>query len=402
MTLHDELKYLLEKYLSHQLREEERTRFLFLLHQHENQSLLEDLIESVLNQGHDQEPLASNKQQIFEAVIKEAEIRTPSAQAEIIDSFTRHQNRPRWILYVAAAVLFLSAGTWLLTNQGLKIHQEMAKNKAVGMLPVGNGALLTLADGSEVVLNDAKKGLLKSEKGLRILKSNKEEITYSNTGSAGAADITRYNTITTLKGGQYHITLPDKTNVWLNAASSLKFPLSFSAKNRTVILSGEGYFEVSRDTNRPFIVKVNDMQVNVLGTHFNVMAYNDEGTVETTLVKGSVQLSNHGEHVVLKPGQQGRLSQQSEKFTISRPRIDQIMAWKNGEFRFENTEIGTIMRQLSRWYDLSVVYKGDISEVKLSGVLSRKEEVSQLLEILEATHKVHFDIKGNKITVLPD
>lgn len=303
--------------------------------------------------------------------------------------------------YAAAVIILLCAGVLFWINKQ-PAPASASKPQMTALTPVDDDSkvFLTLADGSRHALDNRQSGVLQTEEGLRIEQSPDGGIAYKKE-IPGNLDTTRYNTVTTLRGGQYQLTLPDGTRVWLNAASSLKFPVSFSETTRTVMLSGEGYFEVAKDASRPFIVKVNDMQVNVLGTHFNIMAYKEEHTVETTLIEGTVQLSNEGERAILDPGQQGSLSEHG-KFSISRPDLRTVMAWKNGEFRFVDENVEAIMRQIARWYDLSVDYKGDLSDIRLSGTLSKKEDVSHLLEILETTGRVRFNRDGDKVIVLPD
>lgn len=394
MTTRDELKYLLECYLNNHLTVKEKARFLFLLRQDANRTFAADLIESILNQRPDPDrlPPEIDKQQIFETILEQAQVREASVSRQWRG----------WMPYAAAVVILICAGALFWINKQ-SVPGAANRPQMTALTPADDDSkvFLTLADGSRHALDKGQNKVLQTEKGLIIEQSPDGGIAYRNEKIPGNPDTTRYNTVTTLRGGQYHITLPDGTRVWLNAVSSLKFPVSFSETTRTVTLSGEGYFEVAKDTSRPFIVKVNDMQVNVLGTHFNIMAYKEENTVETTLIEGSVQLSSEGERAILNPGQQGSLSQQG-KFSISRPDLRTVMAWKNGEFRFVDENVETIMRQIARWYDLSVDYKGDLSGIRLSGALSKKEDVSHLLEILETTGRVRFNTNGDSVIVLPD
>lgn len=276
--------------------------------------------------------------------------------------------------------------------------------------PGGNKATLILADGRRIVLDSAGAGIIGVEGDLQIIKPEDGAIVYKAGTPHRQAGTVLYNTIITPRGGQHHVTLPDGTKVWLNSASSLRYPIAFEGSNREVYLSGEGYFEVAtalseKGMRRSFIVSVHttrkdDMKVSVLGTKFNIMGYSDEEVVKTTLVEGRVELSHNSRNAAIVPGQQATLTKTDSGFTLAKADIRQALAWKNGEFRFEKMSIKGIMRQLSRWYETEVEFKGNVDGAHLSGVFSRTEDIKQLLEVLETTGLVAFQIKGKKITVL--
>jgi ferric-dicitrate binding protein FerR (iron transport regulator) len=213
-----------------------------------------------------------------------------------------------------------------------------------------------------------------------------------------------YNTIATPRGGQYQLVLADGSKVWLNASSGLRYPTAFTGKERRVELTGEGYFEVAKNASMPFHVQVNQMDVEVLGTHFNINAYDDESAVKTTLLEGSVKVvkretANVKENpIVLQPGQQAEMKPHSPLAINHSPNIEEVMAWKNGLFQFKAAGIETVLRQAARWYDVEFVYKGNIPE-KFSGQISRSANAEQLLKILELTGKVKFEINGKTIIV---
>ena len=234
---------------------------------------------------------------------------------------------------------------------------------------------------------------------IKIIKLNNGQLAYKPL--QGKASEAAYNTLATPKGGQYTITLSDGTRVWLNAASSLRFPAAFTGRTRVVELTGEGYFEVAKDPTMPFKVKAKGMEVEVLGTHFNINAYADENTVNTTLLEGSVKVAKGNENKKIKPGQQAVIRDNGDLSIVNAINVEEVIAWKNNEFRFEHIKVSKIMRQVARWYDVEIEYEKNVPDVELSGIISRKEEVSQLLEILEATHKIQFQLSGNKIMVLP-
>jgi ferric-dicitrate binding protein FerR (iron transport regulator) len=208
------------------------------------------------------------------------------------------------------------------------------------------------------------------------------------------------NTIQTPRGGQYQVILPDGTKVWLNAASSLTYPTAFTGGDRAVQLRGEAYFEVAGNKEKPFKVMVGNMQVNVLGTHFNVMAYEDENAIQTTLLEGAVQVTNGGVSHLLKPGQEGRLDRSSDAFRLLDVDADEAVAWKNGVFQFGGISIETVMRQIVRWYDVDVEYQGRTNE-HFRGTISRSANASEVFKMLELTGAVHFTIDGKKVIVKP-
>lgn len=271
------------------------------------------------------------------------------------------------------------------------------------ILPGGNKAILTLANGKQIILTNAKNGLLAQQGSTQINKTGSGQIIYNASGTANSTD-TSYNTITTPRGGQYVVVLPDSSKVYLNAASSLRFPAAFAGKLRTVMLTGEAYFEVAHNKAKPFHVITKGQTVEVMGTHFNINAYNDEKAIKTTLLEGSVRVSDAGKTAMLTPGEQ---SQISDPFIAVRgitidpnANTDEAVAWKNGFFQFENADIQTIMRQFSRWYDVDVVFRGAVQERLFSGEIHRNLTVLQALELLNYAN-VHFNIDGKKIIVSP-
>ena len=305
----------------------------------------------------------------------------------------------------AAVILFFCCGSvvyYLLYRSAQNNKQSagtVAKVKQNKVMPGNNKAVLILGDGSKIILDSSGNGMIAQQQNIGIVKLDNGQLTYT-TLQAKPGD-TIYNTLSTPKGGQYAITLSDGTKVWLNAASSLRFPAAFIGKSRVVELTGEAYFEVAKNPAMPFKVKVKNMEVEVLGTHFNVNAYEDENTVSTTLLEGSVKVTSGNDHKTISPAQQVIMNENGSLNVADNVDVEEVIAWKNGELRFENTKVSKIMRQLARWYDVEIAYQGNVPDVALSGIISRKEDVSQLLEILEATHKVHFQMTGNHIVVMP-
>ncbi len=303
----------------------------------------------------------------------------------------------RTLTRAAAILVFASAGLYLLYNHHPGRLQPIVNNKVYknDIAPGGNKAILTLADGSKLVLNNSKNGALATQSGTQIVK---QDSTLSYKTTVGNNSQVSYNTITTPYGGQYQLVLADGTKVWLNAASSLRYPTSFTGKDRSVELTGEAYFEVAKNKNQPFNVKTATQTVQVLGTHFNVNAYSDEKAVKTTLLEGSVKVSSATANVMISPGQQSALAKNG-LFVIDKDLdTDEIVAWKNGVFQFNEADIQTIMRQIARWYNIDVEFKGTIPANTYHGKISRNSNVSQVLKILELSG-INFTIEGRKITV---
>ncbi|WP_167667836.1 FecR family protein [Mucilaginibacter gossypiicola] len=266
-------------------------------------------------------------------------------------------------------------------------------------LPPGtNKAVLTLANGRHLNLSDATNGRLYQQQGIKIVKAQSGQVVFDYSGNQATAE---QNTITTPNGGQWQIKLPDGSQVWLNAASSLTFPTSFShGINRIVKLSGEGYFEVAKDAEHPFIVISGDQRVEVLGTHFNISSYADEPSIKTTLLEGRVKVSLLGNvtPMFLKPGEQSVAN--GHQLDVKPVDTEEALAWRNGYFQFDDETVSSIMRKLSRWYDVDVRYEGNISDEGLNGRVSRNKNISQVIKALEATQTVHFRLEGRRITVM--
>ncbi|MEJ2903641.1 FecR family protein [Pedobacter panaciterrae] len=276
--------------------------------------------------------------------------------------------------------------------------------------PGGNKAFLTLADGKRISLTDAANGEVVKQEGLVINKTADGQLVYtvSDSEPQGKNGAQLFNTIETPNGGKYQVNLPDGTRVWLNAASLLRYPTKFSGSKRVVELTGEGYFEVAKLPGKiPFIVKSEGQEVEVLGTHFNINSYEDEGPIKTTLLEGSVRVIRSkssgnapDNNVLLRPGEQSELGDQ--KINVKEVNTESILAWKDGDFVFDGDDLKSIMRKVARWYDVEVIYKGEFDDVKFGGLISRSKNISSVLGIMESTNKIHFVIEGNRITVLRD
>jgi len=269
------------------------------------------------------------------------------------------------------------------------------------ILPGGNKAILTLASGQIINLDTIANGNLATQGHTAIVKTADGQLSYNNKDAA--AEI-YYNTVSTPKGGQYQLKLSDGTLITMNAASSIRFPTAFTGTQRVVELDGEAYFEVAKNPTMPFIVKSKTgMNVQVFGTHFNVMAYEEEQDARTTLIEGAVKVSNGSSAVMLKPGQQALSANSNASSPIrinNEPDIEEAIAWKNGIFQFNNADLKTVMRQIARWYDVEISYNERVPEKRFTGRVSRNLKASELLSGIEYVG-VHFKIEGKKIEVLP-
>ncbi|MCU7547979.1 FecR domain-containing protein [Chitinophagaceae bacterium LB-8] len=383
---------LLEKYLSGSLSEEERVQLNRMLEEKQHQEQLEAILDKELEEHtFESDEDSALLGQIQENVQKA--IRREEKSAKVV--------RMNWRRMAVAAVFILLLGSgafWLWksqkTKQEIAISTQPKVNKDIA--PGSNKAILRLADGTEIVLDSARKGTLAQQDMVKIIMLDNGQVSYHSQN--GKPNEILYNTITTPKGGQYQLVLADGTKVWLNAASSLHFPAAFAGKERVVELKGEGYFEVARNITMPFHVRVNGTDIQVLGTHFNINAYNNESAMLTTLLEGSVKVSKGTQTRMLKPGQQAAIGRGEQILVENDVNLDEVIAWKNGLFQFQSADLETILRQASRWYDIEVEYRDKISE-RFSGQISRNVNISQLLKILELTGKVQFEIEGRKIIV---
>ena len=330
----------------------------------------------------------------------------PSGQANEISSSIRLPKKYISVRRLAAiaAVFLLLTGTGLVLWIHRPHQQPLATQKPAPVWkndvePGGNKAVLTLSDGSQINLNGADNGDLAQQGNTKVIKLAGGQLAYHTTGPAAKEIL--YNTMSTPRGGQYQLSLPDGTRVWLNASSSITYPTAFSGKERKVVMSGEAYFEVTSRPLMPFKVLAQDMEVNVVGTHFNVNAYADESSVSTTLLEGAVKVSA-GSHLpmLIKPGQQAVYGAGTGLSLVADADTEESIAWKEGLFSFNGADLPSIMRQLARWYDLDIRYEGPISKRRFTGKVFRNLKLSETLKVLELNH-IHFRIEGNRVMVMP-
>lgn len=308
-----------------------------------------------------------------------------------------------WIFKAAVILIAIMAGTYIYYfNQTNPAHvlTTSAKTNKKTIVPGGNNAVLLLADGSQIILNTTSDGQLTNQSGVEVIKTKSGELLYRFAGNATAKAAT-INTVSTPRGGQYHLILVDGTEVWLNASSSVKFPTAFVGNERKVEVTGEVYFEVAKNKAKPFIVHTNQSDIKVLGTHFNVNTYADEAYERTTLLEGSIEIKRSAKKALLKPGQQAILNAKADDIKVAEIEdTEAVIAWKNGYFQFEKSDLPSVMRQVSRWYNAEVIYNGKIPAKQLSGKIPRSVNVEKLVEML-AYNGIRCKVEYNQITINP-
>lgn len=309
----------------------------------------------------------------------------------------------------AAILLALLSVSMLFYRSPLPASRQMAvvavKSKYKNDIPPGTDkAKLTLADGSVILMDGHTSGMVKSYAGLNITSNNGVLSYKALSGNKGITNY--YNTINTPAGCKYQVTLPDGTMVWLNSESTLKFPIVFNSHERRVYLTGEAYFEVAKNKHQPFKVFSNNTIVRVLGTHFNVNAYHNEEAVKITLLEGSVKVSNGLQSKMIVPGQQASIKSDAmadvppAKINVATTDVNESVAWKNNLFLFDSENVESVMKEVARWYNVEIEYRDGIPQTHFSGSISRNNNISQILNMLELTGGVHFSVDGRKVTVM--
>jgi hypothetical protein len=303
-----------------------------------------------------------------------------------------------WPKLVAAACILLASGVAIyLVIEKKTSTQTVFTGSSRDINPGGQKAFLILSDGQRIDLNSSNEGTIANQTGTEIKKINSGTLAYTKNPHARGMNNNGYNTIETPAGGEYQLILPDGTKIWLNASSSLRYPVSFDGEEkRTVSLTGEAYFEVAKDQSHPFEVSTLGQKITVLGTHFNVNSYLDEPGISTALLEGSVMVSNGKENKKLHPGE--RSINEGNQIQVLRADLSQDVAWKNGYFEFSDTDLKTVMRQISRWYGLRVTYKGKMPSKRFTGKIHRNLKLSSALKIL-SYFEVNFTVSDKNILI---
>jgi transmembrane sensor len=367
----EQLHQLYQRFISNEISAEEMKQFFSLLKEEGNTPLLEQLMDT-------------NWETMFEGI----------QAAETVKTIPFYKRS--WVRAAAVVLIMISCSTYFFINKqpAVKVPAAVAYKD---IQPGSNKAILTLANGQKIILEGVKYGTVAQQGGTKIAKLANGQLSYV-VGSNSTAVV--YNTLSTPRGGQHDLLLPDGSSVWLNAASSIRFPTAFNGKERIVEITGEVYFEVAQHAEMPFKVKFRNGEVQVLGTHFNINAYDDEDVVKTTLLEGLIRVSGNNNSIIIKPGSQALLDKNQQITASGSVNTDEVMAWKNGRFYFNRSDIKTIMRQVSRWYDVDIAYRGTIPPREFVGDISKKAQLSDVLAILEESN-VHFIREGRKIIVIP-
>lgn len=400
----EDFKQLLEKYLTNSITHEQYQRLGELSRLRENQLLLQQMLDQDLaEQAFTQQENVALRELLYQQIDK----KITQQDHTVIELPKRRFDYWRAVAAAAIIILMTSVGSYFLFFYHKNVEQPIAIHEATKdvQAPKITKATITLASGKKIVLETAANGIVATEGTVAIQKTGEGAISYSGNQQQNTA--VAYNTLTNPRGSKVvTLTLSDGTKVWLNSESSLKYPTAFTGNERTVEITGEAYFEVTHRDDMPFKVRKDNTEVTVLGTHFNVNAYDDENQIKVTLLEGSVEVAlrrSQGERssVKIKPGEQVTLQRaQDDIQVLKNVDVEQVMAWKNGMFRFEGTNIEAIMRQVKRWYDVDVTYQVNTQNLNFSGVVGRKESVSELLKIMELTGLVHFKIENKKIIVM--
>jgi transmembrane sensor len=399
------INYLIDRYITRQLTEGERKELLRLLSLPRHEGMLGALVERMKTEA--AVPAIVGQQQtmqLFQKIMSADKLYAVQSlkdeEAIPAPKTPVHRTSLRRSWWAAAAVLLLvSTATWFLYPRTTGPGNHTIATQKPDRPPGTTGAVLTLADGRQVVLDSLGGGVVAYQNGVAVVLEN-GQLAYEANGSSGAETI--YNTMTTPKGRQFMLVLHDGTRVWLNSASSLRYPASFSGSERRVSITGEAYFEVVKDAARPFRVTVDGKaEVEVIGTHFNINAYEDEVALKTTLLEGAIKMlpvALPSSAVVLKPGQQAQLSQ-AQINVVDDVDVSSVVAWKDGRFNFEGMPLTAVMKQLERWYDIDVVYEGTMPDVEFYGELSRSNTLAQILEAFKDA-EIRCRLEGRKLVVL--
>lgn len=382
--LRERMQYLLDRYFQGICTADEKEELARWINESKDDELLKQLAGNSWERFQPAEPMPAAVSERIQAAILPAEGKV------------RRIWSGKWMAAAASLLLIVSAGLFFIKKPGpLQQKPRMAEHtRYKNEVPAGgNKAVLVLGDGTVIELDSAANGELTQQGNARVVKLPNGQLAYemNNDGSGEVM----FNTMRTPRGGEYRLQLPDGSKVWLNAASSITYPNIFTGDTRSVEITGEAYFEVAKDAARPFKVQAGNMKVEVLGTHFNVNAYPGEPAIKTTLLEGAVRIQD----AVLKPGQQASLAATGQFRVQDDVETDEVMAWKNGFFQFNDADMPTVMRQLENWYDITVTYEGRVPQRSFGGAMQRSLPLSKVLNILEENN-VRFKIEGRNITVM--
>ena len=401
----ERLQYLLSQYFNNTISRSDCMELLGYLNKTDTQEVSDIIDQQIAEFEGGPDFSGIQAKDVFDRIISDPRLRdnTFSPATEEYEPKRVLLYQKKWFQIAALFLICCVAGLYFLKTKNAPMPENRVEQKEslTEISPDRNKATLTLSTGEVISLEGAKNGELANSGNSSVQKIDNGQIVYNTlSGSNEVMKEPVYHTLATPKGGEYQITLPDGTKVWLNSYSSLSFPEAFSGQERRVKLNGEAYFEVAKNKDKPFYVSVNDVTIRVLGTHFNISAYRDDKEITTTLLEGSVQVAKNNKQNILKPGQQAIVASTSDVIAVSEARIKEVMAWKNGYFIFNDEDIFSIMKQISRWYDVEVEYKGDFGGQRFGGTFYRSKSISELLRHLERIGKIHFKIDEGRITVM--
>jgi hypothetical protein len=392
------LEYLLNHYVANNLSASEEMEFFAIINSQENDPEIRQYLDDIYPKTSNSFSLTEDQSaRIFNQVLS-------SAGTTVVPLNSSKTSRKKYLLIAASFI-----GVMLCAVLLFKYFNSTKNNIIAGLphpatkpvndvLPGKTGAILKLANGSSILLDSAADGNLATQGNVLVFKKG-GSVNYTQAEHNKQLP-PEYNTIETPAGRQFQLVLEDGTKVWLNAASSIRFPVYFFKGERRVEIKGEAYFEVAKNKAMPFRVAVNNSTIEVLGTHFNINAYDDEALLKTTLLEGSVKVITGKTQGLLKPGQQSQVSSEGDIKTINNADLDEAVAWKNGRLTFTNADLGAIMRQVKKWYNVEVVYSGKLPNRSFTADISRNTNLSQLLQVLELSN-IHFKLEGKKLTVMP-
>ena len=396
----DRLALLLKSYVEHTINDDELGELSEYIREESQDPALQELMQDFWNNMSPDHDLVIPKDDIYQNVTENPLFKAASPGPVVKQLYKWN----KLFLYAASIFLILACGVVLYQNakdNGVTTGQ-LTKNNNPGksITPGMTKAVLTLANGSKMLLAGTVKETLASQNGV-LLEQDNGQLIYHGDKRQNGINGSPENSIMTPRGGAYQLRLEDGTAVWLNSASSITYPVAFSGHERRVKISGEAYFEVAKNAKKPFIVEANGTEVKVLGTHFNVSAYEDDEAVKTTLVEGAVRVGKNGQFALLKPDQQATVLHGTSRIHVKDIDAMEALAWKNGVFLFNNENIKVVMKVISRWYDIDVVYKGDVTNKTFGGTISRFENFEKLLKTLELTGAIQFKIEGRRVIVMP-
>jgi transmembrane sensor len=380
-------RYLFSRYYSGRSTPEEKQEFMFLVEQKEHDEELKQMLDELLQDpgttGQMPDDVAAN---MLQQIMQTPPANTDRTPVRIIPVWKR-------AAIAAAVIAAVSVAGYKLYFKSIPHHHPVASSHPAP--PKNERARLVLGDNTVIDLEHPDTSTVAIQNGVSVNRQG-NLLSYNSNNTITPT----INTIYTNKGGTYQVVLPDGTKAWLNAASSIRFPTAFTDSTREVTIQGEVYFEIAMQASQPFIVKANNMKIAVLGTHFNIMAYEEENNICTSLLEGAVNVISGTSVKRLQPGQQALVNREHNSISISNADVNAAIAWKEGRFEF-NGNIKTIMRELARWYDVQVIYEGELTDKSFAATFSRQDNVKDILQQLELTGSIHFDINNKTITVSP-